>query len=123
MSVYAFNDNLEKVPIVIARLSLQKSCAAGEITTFEWNTQALTAAGITASDLPYCEIIGISWGLGSNPEYWYSNYDSVLTSVGVATGYPYAQIDTYLDKVVAGFYNNNSSAQAVTMRVTLMKVA
>lgn len=59
MSVYGFNEKLEKVPIV--RLSKTLSCAA--------------------------------------------------------------TIDTYSDKVSASYYSIDASAQTVTMRVTLMKVA
>lgn len=121
MSVYGFNENLEKVPIV--RLSKTLSCAARDITLFEWDSTALAAAGIKVSELAYYEVVAVSYYYGSSSEYRYSNQEGFSSgSPAVVSSYPRTTIDTYSDKVQASYYSIDDSAQTVTMRVTLMKV-
>ena len=122
MAVYGFNENLEKVPII--RLSKTLSCAARDITLFEWDSTALAAAGIKVSELPYYEVVAVSYYFGSSSEYRYSNQVGFSSgSPAYVSTYPNITIDTYSDKVQASYYSIDDSAQTVTMRVTLMKVA
>ena len=122
MSVYGFNENLEKVPIV--RLSKTLSCAARTTTLFEWDSTALAAAGVKVSDLAYYEVVAVSYYFGSSAEYRYTNLSGYSSGdPAYVSSYPSAVIDTYSDKIQATYYNTDSSAQNVTMRVTLMKVA
>lgn len=122
MSVYGFNENLEKVPII--RLSKTLSCAARTTTLFEWDSAALAAAGVKVSDLAYYEVVAISYYYGSSAEYRYTNLSGFSSGdPAYVSSYPSATIDTYLDKVSASYYSIDDSAQNVTMRVTLMKVA
>ena len=122
MSVYGFNEKLEKVPIV--RLSKTLSCAARDVTIFEWDSTALAAAGVKVSELAYYEVVSISFYYGSSAEYRYIKLSGFSSGdPAYVSSYPSATIDTYSDKVSASYYSTDASAQTVTMRVTLMKVA
>lgn len=125
MSVYGFNEKLEKVPIV--RLSKTLSCAARTVTNFEWDSTALAAAGVKVSELAYYEVVSISFYFGSSAEiakYRYTNLSGFSSGdPAYVSSYPSATIDTYSDKVSASYYSTDAAPQTVTMRVTLMKVA
>ena len=122
MAVYGFNENLEKVPII--RLSKTLSCAARDVTMFEWDSTALAAAGVKVSELAKYEVVAASYYIGSSSEYRYTNlYGFSSGSPEFTSVYPSTVIDAYLNRVAASFYSIDDSAQTVTMRVTLMKVA
>ena len=120
MSIFALNDNLEKVKVV--RLTKKLSCAGNDITQFTWTREELTAAGVGLALNRYA-IIGFDFGYTDYPEQWYSYMMDILDSSGSLSVYPRPYIDTWTGQVVVSFYNSDSSAQAVTVRVTLLQVA
>ena len=122
MAVYGFNENLEKIPII--RLSKTLSCAARDITMFEWDSTALAAAGVKIADLAYYDIVSISYYIGSTWENRFTNLVGFSSgSPAVVSSYSSAVIDTYNTKIQASYYSPDDTAANVTMFVTLLKVA
>ena len=119
MATFAFNDKLEKVQIF--RLQKKLSCPAEDSTTFSWTAEELTAAGV-GLDLTNYSIIGFEYGYTDYPEQWYSYLMGVMNSSNLSL-YPRPYIDTWENQVKVIFYNSEASAQTITVRVTLLKVA
>lgn len=120
MSVYGFNEKLEKVPII--RVSKNVSIAAGNVGSAVWTSSELATAGVDTSDIANYEIVAISWTDNSSPVTYFSNYVFDITGGGHA---PYATITPSMSSEMlrVSMYNENSAQKTYTVRVTLQKVS
>jgi hypothetical protein len=125
MSVYGFNNNLEKVPVIT--LSGTLSVPAGDVGTITWNTSALTNAGIDANSLINYAVLDVLHSY--DQEYWSSGAETGYTSAGAGSypnqihPFPIVKLDTYSKQITLQDYTGDTSAQTKYYKVRLIKVA
>lgn len=118
MSVYAFNDKLEKVKVI--ELTGYQTVSAGDIGSVSWNSTALAAAGVDTSDLLNYIVLDFQTKVGSG-NLWTVGRSIVVT--GGSSTAPYIFIDGSSTTITATLFNEDSSAQTISVKVRLMKVA
>lgn len=128
MSVYAFNDNLEKVQIIT--LTGTKTIPAGDFGVITWDSSALASAGVDTNNLANYAILDVMYTYGSSQDYWYSGTNAGYVSSSPTSGYPdqihpapYVTIDTYSKQISVADYTGDNTAQSKTYKVRLIKVA
>lgn len=128
MSVYAFNENLEKVQFITLTGSM--TIPAGEVGTLTWNTSALTNAGVDTNNLLNYAILDVLHTYGSSGDYWTSGTESGYVSSSPVSGYPdqikpapIVKIDNYSKQITLSDYTGDNSAQSKSYKIRLIKVA
>ena len=116
MSVYGFNDNLEKVQIITLTATITFNAAEN---THTWNTAALTAAGIDANNLNKYAVLDVIQNDGGN--YWHSGQKTGPTSStpGLPT-FPIVTFETNSKAITITDYDSGTATKSYKVR--LMKV-
>lgn len=124
MSVYGFNDKLEKVPVITLPATL--NLLSGREGTISWGTSVLNYLGIDTDNLEKYAVLDVLHS--TNEVYWVSGttsgyYDTVSgTDLNVIHPYPKIAFDTNSKSITLRDYNGLATEQTLYYKVRLMKV-